>query len=500
MTEILVSFLIIRGTLSKTDYHLKFLPITDRRGEMKSTTRMTEKMILEELADFAAELSFQEIPKHVLRQANRCVLDLLGCVYGALSIYENHNLLELALMTNPKPEATVWGTGQKAGMAEAALAHGCLGYHLEYDDGISLGAHWGSETIPAILAAAECLGQGGEEFITAVVVAYEVGNRISRAFSSGMLAGGIHFPCAMGAFGAAAGVARIMGLTAAETSCALGNACLSPIAPYGPAFSGASIKDAYSGWPNALGIHMVRLAQAGWRGPSDLIEGSEGLGHVLGWRGSRRELRDRILAGLGSDFEIMKTYYKPYPCCRWLHAPVRAILDLKLECGWDGRDIDAINVGAPDFMMMYAKHGPFEHEVKARYSLPYVASASALSGSLGIEAFEESIRMDPGLNRLADRVTVSKDPVLDRAFPPKFETRVTILLKNGNKMEKRCGLPWGPDDPPSDEELILKFSQLAGTVLEAEHIRSCLSLFRTGLQSGEAFSDLLRLLSRRLSL
>ena len=460
---------------------------------------MAEKKILEQLAEFAVGLSIQEIPRKVRWQANRCILDLIGCIYGALSVDANRSLLDLALKSNPKPEATVWGTGQKAGMAETAMAHGCLGYHLEYDDGISLGAHWGSETIPAILAATEWYKRGAEEFITAIVIAYEVGNRISRAFSSDMLARGIHFPCAMGAFGAAAGVARVMGLTAAETASCLGNACLSPLAPYGPAFAGAPIKDAYSGWPNALGIHMVRLAQAGWGGPADLLEGPEGFGHVLGWRGSDRDLRDHILEGLGSDFEIMKTYFKPYPCCRWLHAPVQAILDMKAQEGWDGRDIDAIHVDTPGFMTMYAKKGTFQDAVKARYSLPYVAAASALWGHLGIEAFEASKRHDPELMRLADRVIVSQDRVLDKAFPAKFETRVTVSLRNGTKVEKQCGLPWGPDNPPSDVELARKFSQLAGKVLETEQIQSFLKLFQAGIETGETLLELLRLLSRRLS-
>jgi 2-methylcitrate dehydratase PrpD len=135
---------------------------------------LAAKGILKELAEFAVGVSFAEMPKPVVRQATCCFFDLMGCFFGGLSVEQNLKLLAMALDTNPKPEATVWGTGRKAGMAEAAFAHGCLAHHLEYDDGIFLGGHWGSETIAAVLAAAEVTGRGGSDLLAGIVVAYEV--------------------------------------------------------------------------------------------------------------------------------------------------------------------------------------------------------------------------------------------------------------------------------------------------------------------------------------
>ena len=130
--------------------------------------------------------------------------------------------------------------------------------------------------------------------------------------------------------------------------------------------------------------------------------------------------------------------------------------------------------------------------------MPYAAAASALWGRLGIEAFEKTQRLDPDLIRLADRVTVSLDPVLEKAFPAKFETRVTIYTGSGNKMDMQCGLPWGPENPPSDEELEEKFSYLASKVLETEQIQSWLNLFQSGIETNDAFCLLLQLLSLKL--
>lgn len=453
------------------------------------------KPILETLADFSASLCFEEIPKTALHQAQRCLFDFMGCFFGGVGVATNRELLALALRTNPTPEATVWGTGRKAGMAETALAHGCLGHHLEYDDGISLGGHWGSETIPAILAVAETLGCGGPEVLSAIVVAYEVGNRVSRAFSGRMLTRGVHFPCATGVFGAAAGVAKIMGLRPDQIAGALGNACLTPMAPYGPALSGAPVKDVYAGWPNALGINAVRLSCAGWGGPWDLLEGKHGLADVLGEGVSVSELRERILKDLGSTFEITKTYFKPYPCCRWLHAPVRAVLDLKEEGKWRGEEIKSIEICGPRFLGLYDKESGFEKEIAARFSLPYVTAAAALYGAVNLEVFDEVRRKDPALAALARKVCLSVDSGLDRAFPGQFRIRARVRVKGGEWVERESGLPWGPEDPATDGELEDKFRYLVRRTLQPGDVDLWVELFSDGISKDREMERFFGLLS-----
>ncbi len=456
------------------------------------------KTILETLAEFSVGLSFGEIPKSVILQANRCLLDLMGCYWGGFAIRESRAHLTLAGEINPKPDASLWGMGVKAGTAEAAFGHGCISHHLEYDDGISLGAHWGSETIPAILAMAEMAGCGGKEVLAAIVIAYEVGNRVSRAFSDKLLLHGVHFPCAMGIFGAASGVARLMDLTVSKTAEALGTACLTPMAPYLPALYGASIKDAYAGWPNALGLIVTRLAQRGFGGPSNLLEGKDGIGRIAGWQGPTRDLRKRILSGLGSTYEIMKTYFKPFPCCRWLHAPSQAVLSLKEEGRWSGEEVESIVVEGPRFITSYDRKSKFEKEISARFSIPYAVAAAAVSGRLDLEAFDASWRTHPKLKALARRVAVVVDEDLEKMFPGRYQTRVKVKIRGGQVWERTCGLPWGPDDPPSDRELEKKFSYLAGHSLEPARVAEWFGLFREGLQRDKRLGKLLGLLSPKV--
>ena len=456
------------------------------------------KAILEELVEFAIGLSFEEIPKAVIRQANRCLFDLIGCFYGGLSVKRCRELIDFASELNPTPEVTLWGTCKKGGMAEAAFVHGCVAHHLEYDDGISLGAHWASETIPAILSMAETNNSNGSDVLTSLIMAYEIGNRVSQVFSKELLEKGIHFPCTMGVFGAIIGVARIARLSFADTIGALGNACLAPIAPYIPAIRGAPIKDAYAGWPNFLGIRLAQFSPAGLGGPQDLLEGPSGIARIFDWSHSLNELRKRITHGMGKEFQIMKTYFKPYPCCRWFHAPVWAILKMKNEGGWEGEDVSSILIEGPAFLKAYNKKDGFHEEIAARFSLPFVAASAALSGHMGLEEFQASQRMSALLNKLVNQVTVVKNSIYEKIFPSRFQARVTIRLKSGKQLEKECGLPWGPDNPPTDRELEDKFIYLAGLVLKPSLIEQWQSFFTNGIENDFECENLFGLLKENV--
>ena len=223
------------------------------------------------------------------------------------------------------------------------------------------------------------------------------------------------------------------------------------------------------------------------------------MARVLGWNGSRRALHKRILTGLGTQFEIMKTYFKPYPCCRWLHAPVRAILDMKREKGWAGDQIASIHIEGPSFLRLYDKKEGFDREIAARFSLPFVAAAAALHGHLGLEEFEPHQRADPSIAELAQRVIFTTDPGLERSFPHRFQTRVRLQSTDGGKWERECGLPWGPDNPPTDQELEAKFSYLTGRLLKPSHVEKWASLFAEGLESERSSNTLMRLLHLKIN-
>jgi 2-methylcitrate dehydratase PrpD len=155
-------------------------------------------------------------------------------------------------------------------------------------------------------------------------------------------------------------------------------------------------------------------------------------------------------------------------------------------------------VEGPDFIRSYDRKSRFEKEISARFSIPYAVAAASLLGRLDLEAFDHSSRSHPKLRALAKRVRIVADKDLEKAFPGRYETRVRVKTRGDRSWERTCGLPWGPDHPPSDQELEKKFSYLVGHSLEALRIEEWFDLFRKGFQKDKRLKKLLGLLSPKV--
>lgn len=455
---------------------------------------MMEKTVIETLAEFAAELKFEDLPEKVRERANDCLFDLIGCYYGALGREKNVQLLEKIAGFNRTPERVLWGTGLRCGTAEAALGLGTLCYDLEYDDGISMSGHWGSASIPATLLSVMEHGGDGKDLLAAIVAAYETGNRISRLFSPELLRRHVHFPCTVGAFGAITGYAKGAGFDGGKMAGALSLAGLFPVGTYSTAISGAAGKGLYSGWPNYLGVNCARLAEAGLTGDNDILESRDGFGTAVGLAPVDEEAAAHAVEKLGEEYRFMEVYFKPYPCCRWLHAPIHGALGLMKEFGIQAEEIEEVRIGGPEFAMMYDTHDGYESKVTCQYSIPYTVGAALLYGKVTTEEFEEEIRLGAPMREISDRITMYIDGELQRNFPGKFSVKMEVRMKDGKCYRCSETTPWGPDCPPTREELIGKFRVLTEKVLPEEKAEQWIALYLDGVESEGGFERVMGLL------
>lgn len=455
-----------------------------------------KETIIERLSAFGSSLRFEDLPPEVAAKANDCFFDFVGCYYGAIKRDNIPWVVQGIAAMNPTPESSIWGTGLTCGTAEAALAMGTVGYHLEYDDGISVSGHWGSASIPASFLAVARSGGDGKDLLTAIVAGYEVGCRISRMFSPRLLKKHIHFPCTMGAFGAAAGHARGLGASKEELAGALSLAGLFPVGTYSTATGGAKGKALYSGWPNYLGINALRLSHLGLTGDLDVMEAPDGFANAVGLAPMTEEYLAEAGRDLGKEFKTMEVYFKPYPCCRWLHAPVYALLGLMKQHGLHREDIRSIDIGGPEFAMMYNTRTGYESKVTCQYSIPYSVGAAAWFGRLGLEEFEAPARSDKGLMDFISHIHMRVDKELQAKFPQVFGVNLTLELMDGRRFQVQQGTPWGPGAPATQKELIEKFRMLTHNVMRPEDQEEWVALYQQGFQQTGSFERVLALTGR----
>ena len=176
------------------------------------------------MAEFIANLRYEDIPEHVRTRVKLLMLDSLGCaLYGAK--LEWTRILQQRLgALDTSTMCAIWGTKQRISAPHAALINGTQVQGFELDDVHRQGMlHVGSVVLPALIAVTEFKKNlTGKEFLAAAVAGYEIGPRVGICMGPEHLEQGWHTGATFGVFSAAAGAARGLKLDVDKTVHALG--------------------------------------------------------------------------------------------------------------------------------------------------------------------------------------------------------------------------------------------------------------------------------------
>ncbi|MBU6423514.1 MAG: MmgE/PrpD family protein [Chloroflexota bacterium] len=416
-----------------------------------------------DLAEYVSSVRYDVLPPPVVSAAKRITLDILGCMFAATAYRPGKVMTEHLRRSGDAPRATVVGTDVRVSPANAALANGTLASEMELDDVHEGGTHPSTVYVPALLAVAEDLGSSGTQWVAALTAAYDVGIRLSGA--TGMAAvysRGFHPTSVCGTFGAAAGVAHLRGLDAAQVANAFGLT--------GSQASGMLTwemepehfaKSFQSGVAARNAVTSVELAALGYIGGPDTLDGKY---NIFDSFSTRRDF-PAITRELGSRYEILYTGFKFYTCCRAIHAALDILLDLQAKHGFTAADVQGIDVA------LTASIAPMvDNNVLTTHNLQYILAAALVDGEVTRVQTSPERRADPVLGELASRVTLIHDPALEKR-PTKIvgPTRLELRLLDGSVHgEEREDPRGGTALPVSDVEIEAKFRRLATPVIGTE--------------------------------
>lgn len=431
----------------------------------------------ETLASFCAELRFASIPAEVLHAAKRHTLDTLGVALAAAADGVAHPIVDAVRAWAGAREAGVIGHDFGAAAPHAALANGTLAHALDFDDTHSESiVHPSSFVVTTALAVAEESGADGKSFLTACVAGYEVATRIGAAAPGRFHARGLHVTGVAGPFGAAAVAGCLWGLTDAQIAHAFGIAGSQSSGLFAYLADGSETKRFHAGWAAQGGVVAADLARRGFSGPRTIFEGPYGLFDAL-LTGESAD-RERLVRGLGDEWETSRIALKPYPACHFVHAFMDAAAGLGVRAG----DIEEVTcsiappaigivceprTGRPAPSSMYA----------AQFSLPFAVASAIVGGREGFELFGEEARSDRRVLALAERVRHHADETLP--FPETYGGRVTIILRDGRVREAAELINRGhPDRPLTDDEVAAKFASNARRRLDAGAVQKVIDTVR----------------------
>src|SRR4051794_23360437 len=149
----------------------------------------------------------------VVTGALHCILDTLGVAIGGGHEPVTTHVRAEALDEGGAPRATLWGTGERVSPPQAALVDGTAAHAPGFDDVSALmEGHPSAPLLPALLAVTDGTGTSGQELIAAFVAGFETEALVGRLMSPSHYARGFHATATVGAFGAAAAAAHVLGL------------------------------------------------------------------------------------------------------------------------------------------------------------------------------------------------------------------------------------------------------------------------------------------------
>jgi len=405
---------------------------------------------------FVLDTKWNDLPETVQHQSKRALLDNLGVLIAGgitpATRITNAFVEDQLVVNNPKDGCTVVSTGKKVSAVGAALANGIAANGLDMDDGFKAAkGHPGAALLPVLLAAAEmAIDASGRDFLTALVVGYELAIRAAMirhtAYST------YHSTGSWGAIGGAAAGGRLLGLDSGQLSHAMGIAeYFAPIAPMMKGIDVVAMTKDSIGWGAMVAMSSIVLARKGFTGVNPIFEDGPGPG---------------LVAGLAGDWLLLDLYHKPYACCYWVQAPIAGTLALIEEHRLTPGQINRIRVHSFHETTRLSCAAPGDTEA-AQYNLAYGVACAVIKGKVGPSEVTPPAIFDPQTLAFMKKIEPVEDPEIQKGFPANRQARVEITTIDGNVFDSGLvDAPWGVStDRPTDQDLIEKFQTVTGPVL-----------------------------------
>jgi 2-methylcitrate dehydratase PrpD len=406
------------------------------------------------VASYVCELEWHELPFRARDDAIRLTADTIGVLLHASHADAVQRILRTFPLANGP--CTAVGIGRGATLEQAAFVNGVGGHDIELDDThASSRTHTACVIIPAALATGELTQASGRELLTAIVAAYDVECRMSKAMGvQDQITRGFHATGVCGAVGASVAAARLFGLDAAGVRAAMtiaaGQSSGLMVYDDDPTHG---IKSLQAGTAARNGVTAAVLARNGFTGVPDVFGGERNVLRAFGGDPVAPEL---MLNGLGSRFEISGASIKKHACCGQTHSAIDALLVLMARHLLAADDLDEVDVQlAHGAVLAVDDHALWTHNVQ------YVLALAAVEGQVAPEHFSTRWTSDPAITALSRRVTMRGSDTLQAHFPEHKGAIVRVRSGTTWYTEERSAPRGNPADPFTRAELKEKFVSLA---------------------------------------
>ncbi len=422
----------------------------------------------------ATPAAWSEDARH---SAHRELIDLVAVMVPGAAEDVTRHVFAVVSAWGDGPCACV-GQSRRLAAPWAALVNGTAGHVLDFDDNFDPPkAHATTVLGPAIFALGEQQRASGAAIIDAYICGLQIMGRVGQGVNPTHRNRGWHATATVGAVGAAAACARLLGLDAQKAAYALSIAT-SMAAGFMAQF-GTMTKPVHAGLAAKAGIMAASLAQAGVTAGLGALDGRTGMNRLM--VGPDYEaLRDgltHVEHGQNLRFEtenvgqpLLITEHgfrvKRFANCGAAHRAMDALLEIRAEQRLKPADVERVDVYAPRVHFNNLMYQQPADGLQSKFSIEYPLAVILTGGDCTLADFTDAgaARADvQALYPLIRRCPVDK---LEGEFP----TRVEVMMKDGQHFEKTKAWPAGSKAAPfTDAQYWEKYQAcVAGHMTEAQ--------------------------------
>jgi 2-methylcitrate dehydratase PrpD len=412
--------------------------------------------VAESVAAWLAGAAGDRLPRAAVESCEKLFLDVSGLCIAARR--ERYVAATLAAVDRGGPCTALGHTGAFDAFG-AALVNGTAAHGEDFDDTFEGGpVHSGAVIVPAVLAACEREGLGGDALLVGVVTGVELLCRLSLVAPMATHNAGFHPTAVFGAIAAAGAVGAALKMPADAIASALGIAgsMASGIIEY--LAEGTWTKRMHAGWAAQSGVRAALMARGGFAGPRTVFEGTHGL--YRAFAPSVTPDFAPLLDGLGTTWVVPSVAFKPYAC----GTMTQPYIDCARRLAGDGvraADVRVIECGAAAGTVprlwepLASKYRP-PTPYAAKFSTPFCMAVGFIDGKAGLAQFTDARIADPEVLTLASKVRYVIDPA--NPYPRRFTGHLRATLADGRSREyHQPHMRGGADAPLPAAELETKF-------------------------------------------
>ncbi|WP_227934830.1 MmgE/PrpD family protein [Alkalihalobacillus deserti] len=269
-------------------------------------------MVKNYLAEFILEEKFSHCHINTQDVFKKIILDIVGYTVAGSQTDEAKLAKDFALELWQEGECSIFLSSEKINSVGAAFINATMTTALDLNsEHRMVKGQLNSIIFPAILAASEERKISGEEFLSALLVGYEIGIRADRIAHE--TRSNLQAICSAGMIGATAGVSRVIGLSEEALVNAIGiTEHYSTYSPLMNSIEPVGEQEAIS-WASMAGVNSAMLAEKGFKRESKTFS-------------EMNYFENQHVQELGRKYLVEQLLYKAHICNRFQSETSEALM------------------------------------------------------------------------------------------------------------------------------------------------------------------------------